>query len=61
MRELPSRNFIRLFLWIGIVLTIIVVPFSLFLSNQFSKYAYSQMDLFNQDKSLILPAKRSIS
>ncbi|GIQ66377.1 hypothetical protein PACILC2_49450 [Paenibacillus cisolokensis] len=50
MRKLLSRNHIRLYLWVGIVLTIIIVPFSLFLSNQFSKYAYSQMDLFNQDK-----------
>ncbi len=30
----------------------IIIPFSMFLANQFSKYAYSQMDLFNRDTML---------
>ncbi|WP_158299545.1 AraC family transcriptional regulator [Paenibacillus antri] len=50
MRELLTRNHFRLLLWAGIVFTLIIIPFSLFLSNQFSKYAHSQMDLFHRDK-----------
>ncbi len=50
MSKLLSRTHIRLYAWIGIIFTIIIIPYSLFLSNQFSKYAYSQMDLFHRDK-----------
>lgn len=45
-----SQNHIRLYVWVGIIFTIIIIPYSLFLSNQFSKFAYSQMDLFHRDK-----------
>ena len=52
MREMLTHIPLRLYAWIGIVFTMIIVPFSLFLSEQFSQYAYSQMDQFHRDKVL---------
>ncbi|MBU7315626.1 AraC family transcriptional regulator [Paenibacillus oleatilyticus] len=52
MRHLFSKNYVRIYLWIGMIFTMIIIPFSMFLANQFSKYAYSQMDLFNRDTML---------
>ncbi|MCQ6560994.1 AraC family transcriptional regulator [Paenibacillus mendelii] len=40
----------RIFVISGIFFAITIVPFSLFLANRFSQFAYSQMGTFNQDR-----------
>lgn len=50
MRPLLTRNYVRLYLWIGIIFTVAILLFSIFLSNQFSKYADNQMNLFHKNK-----------
>lgn len=40
----------RIFVISGIFFAITIIPFSLFLANRFSHFAYSQMGTFNQDR-----------
>jgi len=40
----------RIFVFSGIFFAITIIPFSLFLANRFSHFAYSQMGTFNQDR-----------
>jgi len=40
----------RIFVISGIFFAITIIPFSLFLANRFSQFAYSQMGTFNQDR-----------
>lgn len=50
MRYLLTKQAIRLYVWIGILVTVIVVPCSLYLTHRFSAYAYTQMSEFQQDR-----------
>ncbi len=40
----------RIFVISGIFFTMTIIPFSLFLANKFTQFAYSQMGTFNQDR-----------
>lgn len=52
MQRLLTRNYIRVYLWIGIVFTATIFVFFMFLADQFSKYAYNQMNVFQQEKTM---------
>ncbi|MCA0756735.1 AraC family transcriptional regulator [Paenibacillus sp. N4] len=51
MRQLwPKRPYIRLFLFIALIFTLLVAPFSIYLSQLFSNHAYQEIDRFNMQK-----------
>lgn len=50
MRIMLKATYVRIFLISFIMFTIAIIPFSLFLSNRFSHFAYSQVESFNHEK-----------
>lgn len=45
-----KSTYLRIFLWSCILITIIIIPFSLFLIQRFSDYASSQLGYINRDR-----------
>ncbi|AZS13793.1 helix-turn-helix domain-containing protein [Paenibacillus lutimineralis] len=43
-------TYVRFFIWSSIMLSILIIPFSLFFADRFSHYAYEQAGEFNQEK-----------
>jgi len=50
VRRIFSRSYLHLYLWIGIIFTVAILLFSVFLASQFSHYADNQMNLYHKDK-----------
>ncbi|WP_236575512.1 AraC family transcriptional regulator [Paenibacillus sp. USDA918EY] len=50
MRPLFKSTYVRIFLWSCILITVIIIPFSLFLVQRFSDYASSQIGYINRDR-----------
>ncbi|MBU5444523.1 AraC family transcriptional regulator [Paenibacillus sp. MSJ-34] len=49
-RFTPKQMYIRIFLLLSIVFSLIIIPFTLFLSHQFSKYAAAEINKLTNDK-----------
>ncbi|MGM1046471.1 MAG: AraC family transcriptional regulator [Bacillota bacterium] len=45
-----KSTYLRIFLWSCILITVIIIPFSLFLVQRFSDYASSQLGYINRDR-----------
>lgn len=54
--KIPSikikKTYLKIFLTLSVIFTVIIMIFSIFLSSQFSEYALSEIDSYNQNKLL---------
>ncbi|MFD2329922.1 AraC family transcriptional regulator [Cohnella sp. GCM10020058] len=50
MKSVRSKMYIRIFLLMSIFFTLLVIPFAFTLAHYFSRYAFSEIDRFSQQK-----------
>ncbi|MBB6730084.1 AraC family transcriptional regulator [Cohnella zeiphila] len=49
-RLVPRQSYIRIFLGLGLLFTLVSVPFAILMTNQFSRYAVKQIDQVNRSE-----------